>query len=521
MPDVVIIGGGHNGLAAAFYLARGGFDALVLERREEVGGGAITGQLHPGFRCPVLAHDGCLHAKVAGDMDLAHHGLELLTPAAAVCAPAADGPPLVLYDDVGRTVDTLRSLSAADANAYPRYREAVAGVASVLAAGLQHPPPSIDEPGAVDIWNLLKAGRRFRALANRDRYRMLRWLPMPAADLVGEWFGNDLLQAALAAPGVSGTMLGPRSAGSALVMLLREAHLQLAGRPNWRARGGPGALTTAMAAAAAAAGAEIQTGVAVDRILTDRGRVRGVVAGGREIPAGTVVSAVDPKTTFLRLVDPVDLTPDFAGKMRNYRAAGTLAKVNLALTALPAFRGVADPALLSGRIHLGPDLDYLERAFDHAKYGEFSSRPWLDVTIPSLLDPQLAPKGAHVASIYVHYAPRELRIGTWEETREELLSAVLDVLELYAPGILSLVAEAQVITPAQLELEFGYWGGHVFHGELAPDQLFTMRPLLGYGKYDSPIQGLYLCGGGTHPGGFMTGTAGRLAAREVLRARRI
>jgi phytoene dehydrogenase-like protein len=515
----IIIGGGHNGLVAAFYLAKGGLKPIVLERRGEIGGGAMTGEIHPGFHCPTLSHEVLLHDRIAHDMDLARHGLDRLTPAARVCAPSTQGEPLVLYDEVEQSVESLRRASAKDAEAYRAFQAAIERVASVLAATFESAPPDIDDPGAGDLWNLLKAGRRFRSLGRRDGYRLLRWIPMPVADLVHEWFEADRLRATIAAPALSGTMLGPRSAGSALLLLMREAHRQLAGRTAWRVRGGPGALTRALAAAARAAGAEIRTGTAVERIVLRDGRVEGVVAGGQEIRAEKVVSSADPKTTFLRLIDPADLTPDFAEKMRHYRAAGTLAKVNLALSALPDFG--ASVAALSGRIHIGPELDYLERAFDHAKYGELSAEPWLDVSIPSILDPGMAPAGAHVASIYVHYAPYRLRQGDWARSRDVLLGATMGVLERHAPGIGKQVVAAQVLTPADLEAEGGLAGGHIFHGELALDQLFTMRPLLGFARYASPIGGLYLCGAGTHPGGFMTGASGRLAARAVLGARQI
>ncbi len=322
----------------------------------------------------------------------------------------------------------------------------------------------------------------------------------------------------IAAPGTSGAMFGPRSAGSALILLAREAHRQLAGRRALNARGGPGAVTAALAAAARAAGAEIRVGAPVDRIVVEDGRVRGVSVAGQTIEAEIVLSGVDPRTTFLGLLDPTDLTPDFATRARNYRSAGSVAKINLALAALPAF-GV-DPALLGGRIHVGPTLDYLERAFDHTKYGEMSAEPWLDVTIPTIADPGLAPAGGHVASIYVHHAPYRLRAG-WDSARESLLTATLDVLDRYAPDIRSLVVAAEVLTPADLERHYGFAGGHIFHGELALDQLFTMRPLLGFAGYDSPIRGLFLCGAGTHSGGFMTGASGRLAAQAVLRTRQI
>ena len=515
--DVIIIGAGHNGLAAAFYLAKAGLKPLVLERRDTVGGGAITGELHPGFRCPTLSHEILLWADLARDMGLERHGVEWLKPDTDVFAPTLDGRALTLYEDPRRSADAIRAFHARDADAYPEYRAAAGRVTDVLASLFMSPPPSIDRPGARDIWNLLGTGRRFRALGHRDGYRLLRWGPMPVADLMGEWFATDVLSAAIAARGLSGTMLGPRSAGSALVLLMHETHRRLAGGVL-RVRGGPGVLTQAIRDAARAAGAEVRTGTGVERILTADERVTGVVAGGAEISASIVVSALDPKTTFLGLVDPLDLSPEFVTQVRNYRAAGTVAKINLALSSLPAFTA-ANAQALSGRIHIGPGLDYLERAFDHAKYGEASAEPWLDVTIPSIVDPGLAPAGAHVMSIYAHYAPVALRGGDWEKAADPLLQRVLRTLEQFAPGIGALVVAAHVIAPPQLERDFGFSGGHMFHGELALDQLFTMRPLLGYGRYDSPIGGLYLCGGGTHPGGFMTGASGRLAAAAVLQSR--
>jgi phytoene dehydrogenase-like protein len=339
---------------------------------------------------------------------------------------------------------------------------------------------------------------------------------MPVADLMHEWFETELLAAALAGAGVSGTMLGPWSAGSALVLLLREAHRRLA--VGAQVKGGPGALTHAMAAAAREAGAEIRTGATAARIIVKSERAAGVaLATGEEIPARAVVSGADPKTTWLKLVDPVDLAPDFLTKVRNYRSHGTLAKINLALSGLPAFTGAPGPETLSGRIHIGPEIDYLERAFDHAKYGEFSTDPWLDVSIPSILDSQLAPAGSHVMSVYVHAAPYQLRNTTWDQARNGLRRAALRALDRFAPGVERLVVAEQVITPDELERDYGLSGGHIFHGELALDQLFTMRPVLGQAQYRTPIAGLYLCGAGTHPGGFLTGGSGRNAAREVAK----
>lgn len=515
MSDLVIIGGGHNGLAAAFYLARAGFKPIVFERRSACGGGAVTMELHPGFHCPALSHHTPLGADVVRDMELTRHGLEVLRPSIDTFAPALDGPPLVVHQDPRQTSEALRRRSDADANAYPAYRSVIEQIAGVVASLLQSPPPDIDRPEPADLWNLARTGRQFQALDRRSRYRLLRWAPMPVADLAREWFESEPLCASIAGRAVSGSMLGPRSAGSSLVLLLHEAVRRLAG-PEWRARGGPGALTDAMAAAARAAGADIRTDTAVEHVLVTNDRVSAVVAGGRRTDARAVISAVDPKTTFLELMDPADLAPDFLWKMRNYRAAGTLAKVNLALSALPAFDAPSE--WLAGRIHIGPDLDYIERAFDHAKYGECSREPWLDVTIPSLLDPGAAPAGAHVMSVYAHYAPHHLRDAGWDTEKPQMLRRVLAALERFAPGIGALVIAAEIISPADLESQYGFHGGHIHHGELTLDQIVTMRPLLGHARYAGPVAGLYMCSAGTHPGGFMTGGSAKLAARAIAKS---
>jgi phytoene dehydrogenase-like protein len=513
MKTAIVIGGGHNGLIAAFYLAKAGVKPIVLEARDDVGGGAATSEIHPGFRCPTLTHEVLLQQRIVQDMDLGRHDLELLTPPAQVCSLSSAGA-LAIYDDAQRTQQSIKSFSEKDASAVPLFQAALQRTASVLASVFEYAPPSIVKPGAADLWNLLKTARTFRSLGKRDAHRLLRWGPMPVADLMHEWFEHELVRATMAGPALIGTMLGPRSAGSSLMLLMRAAHRQLAGGSPLRVKGGPGIAAQSLSSAARAAGAEIRTSTPVDRIVVRDGTVRGVTAGGQTIEADVVLSSADPKTTFLRLIEASELSPDFAGKIQNYRASGTVAKVNLALASLPAFG--CPPEALTGRIQIGPDLDYLERAFDHAKYGEFSAQPWLELTIPSLLDSTLAPAGSHVASIYVHYAPRTLRSTDWTSARDPLLDATLAVLEDAVPGIRQQVLAAQVITPLDLEREHGFAGGHIFHGELALDQLFTMRPLLGNARYGTPIRGLYLCGGGTHPGGFMTGGSGRLAARTLL-----
>jgi phytoene dehydrogenase-like protein len=517
MSRVVIIGGGHNALVAAFYLAKAGVKPLVLERRDHVGGGAVTTEIAPGFRCPTLSHEIGVHDQIFAAMELRQHGVERLTPDVDACALSPDGPPLVLWNHYERSPQGLGARRPRDGGAFLQFRAHVNLAAMAVAEILESPPPDIDSPSPSDVWRLLKAGRKFRQLGTRRGHQLLRWLTMPVADFTREWFEDDLLRATIAAQGLSGTMLGPRSAGSTLVMLLRQTHRLLCGTPRWQVLGGPGRFTQAMASAATAAGAEIRTGALVERIVVRDERVAAVVVSGQEIPATTVLSCVDPKTTFLGLCDPTDLTPEFLLKLRNYRAQGTVAKVNLALSALPSFRGVTDTSMLTGNIHIGPDLDYLERAFDHTKYGEVSAAPWLDISIPSILDPSLAPAGGHIMSVYAHYAPYSLRAG-WSSTRQVFLTRVLQTLEQYAPGLRTAIVAAEIITPEDLHRDHGFWGGHIFHGELSPDQLYAMRPLLGFGRYESPVRGVFLSGAGTHPGGFMSGISGRLAAQHVLRS---
>jgi phytoene dehydrogenase-like protein len=515
----IVIGAGANGLAAAFYLAKAGRPVLVLERSDRVGGGAISGDIHPGFTGPTLTHEMLLHERIAQDMRLHDRGLEFLAAPADVTALSPDRAPFVLPADIDAAVRELSRHCPGEVEAYTKFVARRARFAVVLEQLLDQAVPRLPPPSFGEVWRLLQAGRQFRALGPREGGEMLRWLPMPIADLLTETFDDELLRVAVAGPSLSGVSMGPRSGGSVLLMLMRAAQARAAGGGRF-VRGGPGCLTQAMAAAATVAGAEVRTGHAVDRILVKGGRVTGVIAGGQEIAAATVVSSADPKTTFIRLVEPDVLPGAFLARIGHYRSAGTLGKVNLALAALPRFRGVDEARALAGRVIVGPSLDDMERAFDHVKYGELSRQPWLDITIPSIADPSLAPPGQHVASIYVHHAPVTLRENTWREARPSLLDAVLRVLEQYAPGIGALVVAAQTISPADLETDYGFGGGHIFHGDMALDQLFSMRPVMGFARYDSPVAGLYLCGGGTHPGGFLTGTNGRLAAERVLRSSR-
>lgn len=520
--DIIIIGAGHNGLVAACYLAKAGLKTLVLERRAIVGGGAVTEEIHPGFRCSTLAHTtGPLLPAISNNLQLDRCGLELIQPDVRVTALDPAGHSVSIYDDAKRTATELEKVSSHDANNYPQFAASFARIGRLLAPLLTMTPPAIERPTAGELWNLGKLGLSFRGLGKKDAFRLLRWGPMAVADLVAEWFENELLRATIAARGISGAFAGPWSAGTSAGLLWQAAMDGQAAGPSSFARGGMGALTAALAKAAREGGVELRTNAAVAEIKVSEGKAVAVLlAGGEEVPARAVVSNADPKSTFLKLVDPANLDPDFLSKIQNYRSLGAVAKINLALSALPTFGAINDPndiARLSGRIHIGPNIDYLERAFDAAKYGNCSPRPYMDITIPSISDLSLAPKGAHVMSIQVQYAPYNLKHGDWTSRSEELSDTVVDVLSEYAPNLKDLIVARQVITPLDLERDYGLSGGHIFHGEQSLDQFFTFRPLIGCAQYRTPINGLYLCGAGTHPGGGVTGGPGANASREIGR----
>jgi len=487
-----------------------------------VGGAAITEEFHPGFRCSTLAHNaGPLRADIVRDMQLEKHGLKLTTPDVNTVSLLPDGRALVLYSDAKQAAEEIAKWSQKDAASYADFGAALGKIGRVIGEALALTPPNIDSPSSGDLWGMLKTGRSIRNLGKKDLYRVLRWGPMAAADLVAEFFDTEPLRATIAARGIFGTFLGPWSAGSALVLLLRAAaDPSPAGSIQFPA-GGIGAITQAMAAAAKQAGAEIRTDAEIAEIRVKDGIATGVVlASGEEISARAVVSNADPKRTLMRLVDPAHLSPDFIQKIKNYRCMGTVAKVNLALSALPEFaalKGKCD-GLLRGRVQISPEIDYLERAFDESKYGNFSRQPYLEMTLPSLADASLAPAGQHVMSVYMQYAPYTLKNSDWESQRKALGETVVKTIAQYAPNLPQIILRHQIITPNDLEETYGLTGGHIFHGELALDQFFTMRPLLDWARYRTPIERLYLCGSGTHPGTGLTGGSGANAAREIAKA---
>ena len=528
--DVVIVGGGHNGLVSAAYLGKAGLRTLVVERRDRVGGAVDTSELAAGARVPTLAHTvGRLRPSVVRDLDLKAHGLSFLSPIVRVFAPSPDGSAVTLFGDVAATVEGLERRSTKDAQAYPGFERQVRALGHFLAELGEETPPDITSPGFGDALAGLKLGRTYRGLGKLDARTLLRVLPMAVADFVAEAFETDALQAAIAWRGVRYAHLGPWSGGSTAVLLTDSAGNEggAAGETLY-ARGGPGALADALAAAARSFGVEIRTQAEVTSISTVDGRATGVVlTSGDAIEARAVVSGTDARRTLVELVDPVTVGPSMRWRAGNIRQPGVVAKVNLVLAGTPTFPAAEDdPRRLRGRIVVAPGIDAIERAFDAAKYGRPSETPIIEATIPSLVDPSLvdgAPDGTQVMSVIAQYAPYQLREGGWDDAREALGTQVMEVLESVAPGIGGLVTARQVLTPLDLERDFGLSGGHPLHAEPTLDSFFLWRPLFGHARYRLPVDGLYLCSSGAHPGGGVTGGPGQNAAREIaadLRKRR-
>jgi phytoene dehydrogenase-like protein len=516
---VIVIGAGHNGLVAAAYLAKAGKRVVVLERREVIGGILANTQIAPGFTAPGIAHTvGRLRRSVIKDLKLPAFGLELLAPDVRVFAPQADGSAVTFWADPARTASELEARNPHDAAAYPGFDKKVRAVASFLSYINAITPPDAKTPSIGDAIAGLRLGKAFRDLGAKTGREATRALPMAVADLVAEVFEDEAVRGPLATRGVLYTATGPWAAGSAAVFLNDSAGNDggAAGQSTI-ARGGSGALGDALAASAKAFGAEIRVGVEVAEIRSRDGRVLGVtLANGETIDSSLVVSAVDPKRT-LGLCDPVELGPTMVWRAGNIRQPGVTAKVNLALADVPQFNGADDASKLRGRIVVGTSIDHVEKAKDAWKFGHVAEEPWLEATIPTLLDPSLAPEGKHVMSVLVEAAPRHLRDGDWATERDRLADTTVKALEQYAPGFGELVEARQVITPQDMENDYGLSGGHVYHAEPGLDQFFMWRPLNGQARYRFVLEGLYLAGSGAHPGGGITGGPGANAARQILK----
>jgi phytoene dehydrogenase-like protein len=517
--DVVVIGGGHNGLTAAAYLARAGRSVLVLERRHVLGGAAVTEEVFPGFRFSVCSYVvSLLRPEIIRELDLPRHGLEIL-PLDGTFTPMPNGDYLWRVNDHAKTRREIARHSKLDAEAYDEYGRAMVEMGRFVKPILSMLPPdptSLDPRGLTQLLLLLN---RFRRMSRQDQYNQIQLMTMSAVDFLDQWFETDVLKATMSASGIIGTFLGVRSPGTAYVLLHHYmGEIDGAFRSWGFARGGTGAISNAIAGAARQAGVEIRSETEVASILVRDGRASGVVLkNGDEITASLVVSSLDPRLTFRRLLEPRHLPGDFLEDVDRYKFRGSSAKVNLALDALPDFTCLpgAGPHL-RGAISISPSVEYMERAFDEAKYGRFSRRPYLDMVIPSLTDPSVAPPGKHVMSCFVQYAPYHLADGTWDEQREAFGDTVIDTLAEYAPNIRHIIRHRQVVTPLDLEREWALSEGNIFQGELTLEQLFFLRPAPGWAQYRTPIGNLYMCGSATHPGGGIMGAPGRNAAMKIL-----
>ena len=520
--DAIIVGGGHNGLVTAAYLAKAGKRVLVLERRYQPGGACVTEEVWPGYRVSVASYlSSLLSPKVTADLELEKYGYKVDAKDPAFFSPFPDNRYLFMWQDRNKTLAEIAKFSRHDAEVYPAYEEHLERLSIVVESLLHVTPPVFPPKGVFDLPEYLKLLGKMRGLSAKEIVGLVKIFTQSAAEFLDEWFENEEIKVTLATDGVIGANGGPRSPGTAYI-LLHHCMGGVAGhRGLWGfVRGGMGAISNAIAASAKAAGAEIRTDAEVQTIKIENGRARGVVLrSGEEFDAPLIASNLDPKRTFLSLVDQRHLDAEFLDQIHKYRCEGTSIKINLAVSALPNFRAL--PGALGPQhratMHICPDIDYVEKAWDDAKYGRPSKSPLLELTSPTQYDPSLAPAGKHIIGIFLQYAPYRLREGTWDELREPFTRRVLEIIDDYAPGFSSGVEHVQTLTPLDLEREYGLTGGNIFHGEMSIDQMFMLRPVSGWARYRTPIRGLFMCGSGTHPGGGVMGTPGHNAAREMLK----
>src|SRR5271157_3675533 len=522
--DAIIIGGGHNGLVTAAYLARAGRQVVVLERRELVGGCAVTEEIWPGYRVSTGAYlTSLMQERIVRDLELARFGYRVDAKDPAFFSAFPDGRHFFMWQDRARTLAEIARFSPRDAAVYPAYEEQLERISQVVEGLLLTAPPQFPPQRPGDFIGYLKLAARLRRLSPKDLTALVKIFTASAAEFLDEWFESEEVKVTLATDGVIGANGGPRSPGTAYI-LLHHCMGGVAGhRGLWGfVRGGMGAVPEAIAASARAAGAIIRTNAPVAKVLVRGGRAYAVVLeSGEEIEGGAIASNLDPKLTFLKLVAERDLPADFVAAIRHFRIEGTSCKINLALNALPeftAYPGAPGPHHRA-TMHICPSIEYVERAWDDAKYGRPSERPLLELTLPTMYDPSLAPNGKHICGIFLQYAPYTLSEHTWDEWREPFGDRVISLIEEYAPNIRRIIDHRQVLTPLDLERRFGITGGNIFHGEMSLDQMFVMRPVAGWARYRTPIAGLYLCGSGVHPGGGVMGAPGYNCAREMLRAR--
>jgi phytoene dehydrogenase-like protein len=518
--DAIVIGGGHNGLVNAAYLARAGKRVVVLEKRHVLGGAAVTEEIYPGFKYSVCSYVvSLLRPEIIRELDLPRHGLEIL-PLESTMTPCADGDYLARWSDHDQTRREIYRHSPKDADAYDDFSKLMYQLAVAVKPILSMVPPDPTSLHPRDLIGFAKLGKHFRGLGSEQFHALFKLMTMSSADYLDEWFETDALKATMAASGIIGTFLGPRSPGTAYVLLHHYmGEIDGAMRAWGFARGGTGGISESIASAARGFGAEIRTEAGVAEVIVKNGQAVGVaLENGDEVHASVVVSALDPKRTFLGLLEEKHLPDDFVRTIRRFKIRGSSGKVNLALSELPDFTCLPGPGPhLRGAISISPNVEYLERAYDDAKYGAFSRRPYMDIIIPSMIDPGMAPPGKHVMSIFVQYAPSDLN-GGWDESKREAFGdAVVDTLAQYAPNLPGAILHRQVLTPWDIDRVMGLTDGNIFHGELTLQQLFCLRPAVGWADFTTPLPNYYQCGSGTHPGGGITGASGRMAALRVLK----
>ena len=519
--DAIVIGAGHNGLVAACYLARAGLRVLMLERRHVVGGACVTEETFPGFKVSTAAYVNSLfHTAIVRDLKLASHGYEVLARDPSSFTPFPDGRSLIMGPDATRTREEIAKFSARDAERYPQYEAMLERVAAVVEPTLTMAPPDLQRPRLGDLRTLFSLGRSFRRLGD-GAGEAVEILSGAARPILDRWFESEELKGTLATDAIIGAMASPSMPGTAYVLFHHVMGEAGGSRGVWGyMRGGMGGLTQALASVARGLGAEIRCEAEVTRILVRDGRAAGVVlANGDEYSAPVVASNADANVTFLRLLDRGALPAPFVADVERISYASASLKINVALSELPSFRalpGMEPGPQHRGTIHICPDQDYIERAFDDAKYGRPSADPVLECTIPSVVDPTVAPPGRHLMSMFVQYAPYELRDCSWDDEREAFADRCFDLLDEYAPNFKAAVLDRQVLAPPDLERVFNLTGGNIFQGAMTPNQLFAFRPVPGHARYRTPLRGLYLCGAAAHPGGGVMGTPGLNAAREIL-----
>ena len=518
--DAIVIGAGHNGLIAAAYLARAGKKVVILERRGIVGGAAMTEEIFPGYRFTEFSYVvSLLRPEIIRDLELPRHGLKIL-PLPSTVTPMDNGDYLAAWDDHDLTRQEIHRHSPKDAEASDEYGRVMARAAKAIKPVLGLVPPDPSSMSPRDLLGLLKLGQYARSLSEKELYRIAKLVTQSSADLLNEWFEFDPLKGTKSASGIIGTFLGPHSPGTAYVLLHHYmGEIDGAFRAWGFAKNGTGGVSAAIARSAQALGVEIRTNASVQQVIVKGGRAAGVaLENGDELHAKVVMSAADPKRSFLQFVEGKHLPDDFVQAIRNFRVRGSSGKVNIALSRLPEFTCLpGEGPLHRGAISISPSMDYIERAFDEAKYGQFSTNPYIDMIIPSMIDRDMAPPGHHVMSCFVQYAPYDIE-GGWDDARREAFGeTVLDTIERYAPDIRDCIVGKQVITPKDIERIAGITGGNIFHGELLLHQLFFLRPAPQWADFRTPLPGYYFGAAGAHPGGGVMGAAGRLAAMEVLK----